>query len=61
VPADLSKEQIRTALIHSIWSRTAPTFFSWLGVTQYLTHAANLATLQGIADCSAPGSELVFT
>lgn len=61
VPADLSKEQIHTALTHSIWSRTEPTFFSWLGVTQYLTHEANLATLQGIADCSAPGSELVLT
>jgi methyltransferase (TIGR00027 family) len=61
VPADLGKEEIRSALTHSIWSPTEPTFFSWLGVTQYLTHEANLATLRGIAGCSAPGSELVFT
>jgi methyltransferase (TIGR00027 family) len=61
VPADLGKEEIRSALTHSSWIRTEPTFFSWLGVTQYLTHEANLATLQGIAGCSAPGSELVFT
>jgi methyltransferase (TIGR00027 family) len=61
VPADLGKEEIRAALTHSSWSGTEPTFFSWLGVTQYLTREANLATLQGIAHCSAPGSELVFT
>lgn len=61
VQADLSKEEIGSVLTHSSWSRTKPTFFSWLGVTNYLTHAANLATLRGIADCSAPGSELIFT
>jgi O-methyltransferase involved in polyketide biosynthesis len=32
-----------------------------LGVTQYLTREANLATLSGIAACSASGSQLVFT
>ena len=36
-------------------------FFSWLGVSVYLTRQANLATLRAVATCGAPGSELVFT
>jgi len=61
VSADLSVEQIGDALARSTFRSTAPTFFSWLGVTQYLTREANLATLRGVAACSATGSELVFT
>jgi methyltransferase (TIGR00027 family) len=60
-PADLSQEQLGEALARSTFRRSQPTFFSWLGVTQYLTREANLTTLRGIAACSAPGSELVFT
>jgi methyltransferase (TIGR00027 family) len=61
VPADLGQEKTGTALARSNFRLTEPTFFSWLGVTQYLTREANIATLEGIADCSATGSELVFT
>ncbi len=61
VPADLGHEEIGDALARSTFRPTEPTFFSWLGVTQYLTREANLATLRGIAACSAVGSELVFT
>jgi methyltransferase (TIGR00027 family) len=61
VPADLGQEKPGTALARSTFRRTESSFFSWLGVTQYLTREANLATLEGIADCSAAGSELVFT
>jgi methyltransferase (TIGR00027 family) len=61
VPADLSHEQLADALARSAFRPTEPTFFAWLGVTQYLTREANLATLRGIAGCSAPGSQLVFT
>src|SRR5262249_54520755 len=43
------------------FSRNVPAFFSWLGVTIYLSREANLATLAGIAQSSAPGSEVVFT
>jgi methyltransferase (TIGR00027 family) len=60
-PADLSREQIGDALAHSTFRFNEPAFFSWLGVTQYLTREANLGTLRGIAACSAEGSELVFT
>jgi methyltransferase (TIGR00027 family) len=61
VPADLSQEQIGDALARSAFCSTDPAFFSWLGVTQYLTREANFGTLRGIAASSASGSELVFT
>jgi O-methyltransferase involved in polyketide biosynthesis len=37
------------------------TFFSWLGVTMYLTREANLGTMKSIASCAPMASELVFT
>ena len=61
VPADLSQEQISDVLASSAFRFTQLAFFSWLGVTQYLTREANLSTLRGIAACAGPGSELVFT
>jgi methyltransferase (TIGR00027 family) len=61
IPADLSHESLASVLARSTFSRTVPTFFSWLGVTIYLSRDANLATLRGIATSSAPASELVFT
>ena len=35
-------------------------FFSWLGVTQYLSPAVVLGTLREIAEMATPGSEIVF-
>jgi O-methyltransferase involved in polyketide biosynthesis len=61
VPADLDQEEPGTALARSNFCPTVPAFFSWLGVTQYLTREANIATLRGIATYSAAGSEFVFT
>ena len=61
VAADLGREPLADALARSGFSRTLPAFFSWLGVTVYLTREANRATLGGVATASAPGSELVFT
>jgi len=61
VPADLSREQPGAALARTPFRLTEPAFFSWLGVTQYLTREANIATLLGIASCAVSGSELVFT
>jgi methyltransferase (TIGR00027 family) len=61
VPADLSREPLASVLARCGFSRAVPAFFSWLGVTIYLTRDANLATLRGIATSSAPGSEVVFT
>lgn len=61
VAADLSAESLGAALARSPFNAARPTFFSWLGVTVYLTREANLAALRDIATCAAPGSELVFT
>jgi methyltransferase (TIGR00027 family) len=61
VASDLAQESLADALKRSPFDFSAPTFFSWLGVTMYLPREANLAALAGMAQCSANGSELVFT
>jgi methyltransferase (TIGR00027 family) len=61
IAADLSQESVAAALERSPFDAQQLTFFSWLGVTMYLTREANLATLSSIASCSPAGSELVFT
>jgi methyltransferase (TIGR00027 family) len=61
VAADLSETGLDDALASSPFCRDLPAFFSWLGVTGYLTREANLATLTAIASCAPAGSELVFS
>jgi len=61
VAADLSEETLQSALARSSFQQTQPTFFSWLGVTVYLTREVNLATLRAIASIAPAGSELIFT
>jgi methyltransferase (TIGR00027 family) len=57
---DFDRETLREGLTHAGFEWSGPAFFSWLGVTQYLTTDAIRSTLQIIASC-APGSEIVFT
>lgn len=59
--ADLAGEDLPAVLARSDFDPLAPAFFSWLGVTMYLTRAANEQALRGMARCAASGSELVFT
>jgi methyltransferase (TIGR00027 family) len=61
VAADLSVEGLDVALDRCGFDHRQCSFFAWLGVTAYLSRDANLQTLRAIADCGAPGSELVFT
>jgi len=61
IAADLSKESVAAALARSTFEPDRLTFFSWLGVTMYLTGKANLATMRSIASCAPMESELVFT
>jgi len=61
VAADLSETGLDDALASSPFRRDRPAFFSWLGVTTYLTREANLATLAAIASCARAGGELVFS
>ncbi len=59
--ADLSQETLLSTLQRSTFRAADRSFFSWLGVTMYLTREANLATFAAIARMAAPGSEVVFT
>jgi methyltransferase (TIGR00027 family) len=61
IAADLAQQGVGEALRRSDHDPRTPSFFSWLGVTVYLTREANLAALRGMAACSPAGSELVFT
>lgn len=61
IEADLATEDLGTALARSAFDPAQPAFFSWLGVTVYLTREANLAALRSIASCTSAHSELVFT
>ena len=60
-PPTSPSETLASALARSSFRSGEPAFFSWLGVTVYLTREANMATLRAVATCGAPGSELVFT
>ena len=60
VAADLRVEGLDHALKRVPFDRATPAFFSWLGVTPYLTRETNLATLRSIATSGAAGSEIVF-
>ena len=61
VAADLNTEGLDAALERCPFEPTKASFFSWLGVTAYLTREANLKTLRAIASCGASDSELVFS
>jgi methyltransferase (TIGR00027 family) len=61
VAADLSETRVDDALAATPFRGDRLAFFSWLGVTSYLTREANLATLAAIGSCSLAGSELVFS
>jgi methyltransferase (TIGR00027 family) len=61
IAADLSQESVAAALARSSFETNRLTFFSWLGVTMYLTREANLATFKSIASCCPVGSEVAFT
>lgn len=60
VPVDFEAETLEEGLIRAEgFDAGMSTFFSWLGVTQYITHSAVMATLHVIAAMPA-GSAIVF-
>ncbi|MGO8797121.1 MAG: class I SAM-dependent methyltransferase [Candidatus Sulfotelmatobacter sp.] len=59
VPIDFEHQTLADGLQQAGFDRGAAAFFSWLGVTPYLTHAACMATLSFIASMAA-GSGVVF-
>ena len=60
IPVDFSLENLAKALGRSAYEPQAPSFFSWLGVTYYLTRDVALATLRAVARVAPPGSTIVF-
>jgi methyltransferase (TIGR00027 family) len=61
VAVNFAERSVADALAESAFSSDRLSFFSWLGVTMYLTPEANMATLKSVAACAPVGSELVFT
>jgi methyltransferase (TIGR00027 family) len=60
VPVDFETTSLEQALETAGIDSSSPVFFSWLGVTMYLTEAAVDAVLRTVAGL-ARGSEVVFT
>jgi methyltransferase (TIGR00027 family) len=60
VPVDFETDRLDEALIRAGFDREAPAFFSWLGVTCYLTEEAVTDTIGQIAAVAAPGSRMVL-
>jgi methyltransferase (TIGR00027 family) len=60
IPTDFSRENLAAALRRSEYDPEAPSFFSWLGVTYYLTREAALATWGAIAEVAPAGSTVIF-
>ncbi len=60
VPIDFELQSLEEGLAQGGYTPNDPTFFSWLGVTYYLTVDAVFNTLQYVATSAAPDSEIVF-
>jgi methyltransferase (TIGR00027 family) len=60
VPVDFSNGSLAAGLQGSAYDRQKAAFFSWLGVTYYLTPAAVTDTWQTIAALAPAGSTLIF-
>jgi len=61
IPIDFTKENLVTALTRSSdYDPNVKSFFSWLGVTMYLTRKEVFSTLRSITDIAPEGSIVVF-
>jgi methyltransferase (TIGR00027 family) len=60
VPCDFNGDGLASAMAHAGYRETAPTFFLWEGVTNYLTEGAVDVTLRWCAR-AVTGSALLFT
>jgi methyltransferase (TIGR00027 family) len=61
VPVDFERETLAAALDGAGFDRRQVTFFSWLGVTVYLTRDSVMRTLEHVASFVPPQSEIVFS
>ena len=60
VPVDFERDALEVQLHKSGSHSMSPSFFSWVGVTMYLSPETIKSTLKSIFDLSASGSEIVF-
>ena len=60
VPVDFTKDSLAERLIAAGFDPSAKSFFSWLGVTYYLSAEAIDAMLSALSSLCADGSTLVF-
>lgn len=60
VPADFRQECLATVLGKSSYDTQTKSFFSWLGVTMYLSRDEVFATLRSLAAAAPSGSVVVF-
>lgn len=60
VPVDFAKDSLTERLIACGFDPSAKSFFSWLGVTYYLSEEAIGKTFAELSSLCADGSELVF-
>src|SRR5665647_394653 len=61
IPVDFTKESLENVLSRSSsYDPAAKTFFSWLGVTRYLTRDEVFATFRSITKISPSGSTIIF-
>ena len=60
VPVDFEVDRLDEEMERAGFDSQQPAFYSWLGVTYYLTPEAIRDTLDRVAQKSAPGSRIVF-
>lgn len=60
VGVDFNTQRLDQRLFESGYDERLKTLFIWQGVTQYLTPEAVDSTLAFIAECSGPGSAVIF-
>jgi methyltransferase (TIGR00027 family) len=60
VPVDFARDSLTDALMNAGYDAQKLSFWSWLGVTYYLTREVIFDTLTAIARIAAGGSSLVF-
>ncbi len=60
VPVDFLTERLSVVLRATAYDPQAQTYFSWLGVTYYLTREAIFDTLRAVAEIAPKGSSMVF-
>lgn len=60
IPVDFTKDSLVSALKHTAYNPDRLSFFSWLGVTYYLTREEVFSTLADIVNIAPSGSSIIF-